>query len=156
MSDTEIPLTKGYIALISPEDYERVSQYRWCVTLSRGKVYAKRGAVIDGTHRTIRMHRFILDAPPGIEVDHINGNGLDNRRENLRLADNFDQQANTGKRRNNTSGFKGVYPVGRRWAAAIAGQYLGLFATAEEAAQAYDGAARQRNSAFARLNLPND
>lgn len=88
----EIPLSKGMVALVSDEDYDRVSQFKWYASLeSRGtKWYAVRKVTIDGKRVKIRMHRFIVGLPPGKEdtriVDHKNDNGLDNTRPNLEVT----------------------------------------------------------------------
>lgn len=94
----KIPLSQGLFALVDDEDYERVSQYKWCASKeSRGtKFYAIRWERINGKQTKIRMHRFILGLPPGkqcshyqngLVVDHVNGNSLDNRKCNLELVD---------------------------------------------------------------------
>lgn len=89
----KIRLTKGKYALVSDEDYERVSQFKWYASLeSRGtKWYAVRRELRNGKRVKIRMHRFILELPPGKEdsrvVDHLNHDSLDNRRENLEVID---------------------------------------------------------------------
>lgn len=86
----QIKLTKGLFALVSDEDFERVNQFKWTASLeSRGtKYYAIRRITADGKRVKIRMHRFIMGLPPRMDaselvVDHVNDNGLDNRRENL-------------------------------------------------------------------------
>ncbi|MBV8278501.1 MAG: HNH endonuclease [Verrucomicrobia bacterium] len=105
------------------------------------------------------MHRLIVNAPPGVQVDHVNGDGLDNRRANLRLASATQNAHNRKIRRDNTSGFKGVRfdQSSQRWDARITFQgkryYLGLFVTAELAARTYDQAARRLFGDFARTNL---
>lgn len=88
----EIKLTKGYVAKVSLEDYARVSSFRWCASVEgrqKKKVYAIRWKSINGIQRKIRMHRFIMGLAGGAEdpvvVDHLNDDGLDNRRENLEI-----------------------------------------------------------------------
>lgn len=80
----EVPLSRGLVALVDDEDLEPVSQYKWCALASRNdRFYAITRPLIAGKQRTWYLHRFILDLPPELEVHHLNGNGLDNRRENI-------------------------------------------------------------------------
>ena len=119
-----------------------------------------------GTNRVevfTRIHRLLLGATnPKMQVDHINGNKLDNRKENLRLATNQQNQHNVGKRKNNTSGYKGVswYRKRKKWKAAIKHNkksiHLGYYDTPEEASRAYDKAAVEFFGEFAHLNFPGE
>ena len=89
----EIPLTQGKVALVDDEDYEWLNQYNWQASNEKGRFYVKKGnylGVINGKQRStsVRMHRLIMNAPENMVVDHINGNGLDNRKENLRIVSN--------------------------------------------------------------------
>lgn len=152
----QIPLTQGFTTQISPEDYDLVAQYPWCISKSRGKFYARRGQHVNGRIITILMHRVIMNAPDDMEVDHINGDGLDNRRENLRLCVHRQNAGNVQITKVNKSGFKGVYRNSSGWAAGIASRYLGTFTTAEEAARCYDSQARLRFGSFAKLNFPDE
>jgi len=157
----EIPLTRGKVALIDDCD-AHLATHRWYAhrTRSAPRWYAARHAPREGGgRRTLLLHREILGiTDPAIEGDHIDGNGLDCRRHNLREATNQQNQANRGVPANNTSGYKGVHwhRARQKWQALIkiAGKqrYLGLFATREEAACAYDAAALEALGDFARLN----
>ena len=82
-----ITLTKGFVAYVSARDYKRVSQYKWQAHVNEYKKwYAKRKFnQPDGTRKTIFMHRFILDAPDGMHVDHNDGDGLNNTRSNIKV-----------------------------------------------------------------------
>jgi hypothetical protein len=110
--------------------------------------------------QTVYLHRLIMGAAKGQTVDHINGNTLDNRRSNLRFATRSQQNMNKGVPSNNTSGFKGAYLDKRdqRWAASIwingEKKSLGYHDAAEDAARAYDRAARELFGEFASLNFP--
>lgn len=153
-----VPLTQGRAALIDECDAGRVLPLRWFAARARDAFYAHRADYASGKHVTVRMHRFILEAPPGVFVDHINGDTLDNRRANLRLC-SASENARNQKPRRGTSRFRGVSfnSRARRWAAVIcAGRnhFLGLFTEEEEAARAYDAAAKNLHGAFARLNFP--
>jgi len=159
-----IPLTQGKYAIVDVEDYERVNRYKWYIKGgSRSSTYyAARTITISRAIRIlVCMHRFIINAPDGLEVDHINGNGLDNRKANLRLATNAQNARNKAKRRNaRVSRYKGVKrnKKGKRWFATINynGQriYLGTYDTEIQAARAYDRAACKLHKEFARLNFP--
>lgn len=149
----EIPLTKGAVAIVSDEDYERVSQYKWSLQ-SAG--YAVRGIKRDGRWTHELMHRFILgDSCAGLDVDHINMDRLDNRRSNLRMATRSQNMANT---RAISGKFKGVSYDRRRskYTAVIhVGKHkiwLGYHRTAEDAAAAYNVAAIKFFGDYARLN----
>lgn len=160
-----IQLTKGKSALVDDEDYELLSKYRWCATRGRNTWYAWRHSYHDGNIETIAMHRLILAAPDGLEVDHIDGDGLNNTRSNLRLATRS-QNLHNGKRlKNNTSGYKGVHWVkytlhAGKWRSRIyvGGRaiHLGVFADREEAAKAYDKAALEMCGEYARTNFQAD
>ena len=152
MDSVRVPLTLGQFAIVDAADEELVRGFRWRTACSRGICYARTGKA----NAQIWMHRLILGLPQGKvpEVDHINGDGLDNRRQNLRIASRIENAANTGPRRHNRSGFKGVYANRNGWVATFGGQYLGFFDTAEEAALAYDTAARNARGEFAKPNLP--
>jgi hypothetical protein len=108
--------------------------------------------------RIVLLHRVTLGAPPGVEVDHINRNRLDNRRSNLRFATDGEQARNCSRNKRNTSGYKGVCfeSARRRWKAAVAFEgrsyHVGLFDTPQEAAFAYDFAATALHGEFAATN----
>lgn len=154
----EIPLTRGYVALVDDADAELVSQYRWHPKLDRNITYAQSTTrVTEAPKTTIRMHRLILGATPGVEVDHINHDGLDNRRSNLRLCTRSQNMRNIRLIQVSTSGIKGVYwnKQHQKWRAQIMVEgkkiYLGSFASAEEAGDAYRAAAEQHFGDFAHV-----
>lgn len=107
-------------------------------------------------HTTVYMHRQIMNAPDGAQVDHINGNSLDNRRENLRFATNSENRANAAKH-SGRSQYKGVTRDHDRWRARIVKDRrvtnIGTFSSEVEAALAYDARARVMFGPFARVNL---
>lgn len=147
----EIPLSKGYVALVDDEDYEALSKHRWYAgpTPRSTAIYAKRHEMRLGKNRSILMHREIMGlvgGPPPI-VDHINRNSLDNRRANLRLATPSQSKSNTKMDHRNKSGFRGVYKMPNGTFCAkrtinLKSIHLGTFATAELASAAYEKSAR--------------
>lgn len=156
-----IPLTRGCCALVDDEDYEALVAHRW-VTFRKGNLfYAGRNArQPDGSRKYQFMHRIILDAPAGLQVDHVNHDGLDNRRVNLRLAPGSLNHANARPIPNRTSPYKGV-SWGRahgKWTASIRidgrSRNLGSFDYEWDAARVYDDAAREAWGAYAYQNFP--
>lgn len=138
-------------------DLPLVESHSWFVHVTGRSIYAVT-MTSRPDRRCVRMHRLILPGYP--EVDHINGDGLDNRRANLRGADRQENARNQRLRANNTSGYKGIwlYRDGR-WAAMIRRRdgrrkFLGYHPTPEDAARAYDVAAIQEHGEFAHLNFP--
>jgi len=163
----EIQLSKGQVALVDDEDFDRVSQHSWYALFVKtyangGQYVARSGTRIDGKLRQFLLHRFILNAPDGTNVDHIDRNPLNCKRNNLRLATRNQNCWNTAKRSNNTTGFKGVSVFRKlnKYRAVISCNKqsisLGLFHTSEEAAKAYDKKAKELFGEFAYLNFPDD
>lgn len=152
----EIQLSKGKTAIVDDADYDWLSQWKWRYGF---KGYPKAHIWNDERtkRRTIEMHRLIMGEPAGLQVDHINGDPLDNRRENLRLATNAQNQMNRRKT-NGTSQFKGVSFYSGKWHAYIERdgikRKLGTFTNEIDAAQVYDKNAKELFGAFARLNFP--
>lgn len=168
-----IPLSKNgnkykdkYETYVSIEDAD-LAEVSWRVRLSFGRVYAfKQTSRTLGTRKYIHLHRVILSRKLGREllpheqVDHINMNGLDNRRENLRLATHSQNNHNRTQYRNNKSGYKGVNKRGHRWYAAIKVNgkqiHLGTFDTPEQAYEAYKQAAIKYHGEFANFGNINN
>jgi hypothetical protein len=155
-----IDLPHGLRTLVSDEDFARFGHLKWhAVRRADGTVYA--GRKNPATKGKLYLHRAITGARKGLTVDHINGDGLDNRRENLRVCTLRKNLWNTRKARTaSTSRFKGVsYESAKgKWKAAIRGQdgknvTLGRFDDEEDAARAYNEAARRLRGEYARLNL---
>jgi hypothetical protein len=175
MSTVQIPLTQGKVALIDEVDYGLVIRHKWFAVRHGNGCYYATTKVHDGVYPAITsvgrrtgpdrrcalgMHRLIMAAPVGTDVDHISGDTLDNRRANLRLASTAENKANGGRYACNQSGYKGVYfhKRWRYWQAQIRHDglcyTLGNFEDALSAARAYDEAARRLHGPFARLNFP--
>lgn len=153
----EIPLRRGGVTLVDDEDYDALTMYGW------GLVSTKYVVRWDGVTKTnILMHREIMCAPEGMQVDHINGNKLDNRRCNLRVVSEQQNHWNQGPHKDSASGFVGVAWCRncRVWRARIMqcgkNHHLGRFNTAEEAARARDAKARELFGEYARLNFPEE
>lgn len=149
-----VPLTRGLEAVIDAADVDLVSGVNWTVSGCWRTFYVKRGEYIDGGLRTIYMHRVLTGDVKGTQVDHIDCNGLNNRRNNLRLATPSENTRNIRIRRTNTSGYKGVARYKNKWVAYIMlnrkQKHLGYFDTAEAAHAAYVDAAHQLHGKFAR------
>lgn len=157
----EIRLSRGLVAVVDEKDFASLSACRW-MAMPRDQTGAKYYASRAAGRKTIYMHRHILGAAVGQEVDHIDGDGLNNCRSNLRLCDH---RLNCVNRRgyNPLSGFRGVYatPLATRWVAKISDghrklTHLGTFSSKEEAAVAYDRAASSLYGQFAVLNFPDE
>lgn len=153
-----IQLTKGLLALVDDDVYEELSRFNWYAAASGETFYAVRH-IGTGNRNVARMHRQILGIDsPSIEVDHRDGNGLNNQRHNLRIANKTQNQHNRGRQRNNSTGFKGVTFSKRDkcWMAYIKlsgrQRHLGNFDDPRMAALAYDEAARKHFGEFARTN----
>ena len=159
----EIPLTQGYVAIGDDEDYECVSTHKWTALIAKRKhgtvVYGYRRENWDNSRRRwlgmVLLHRFVLDAPHGISVDHRDGNGLNCCRYNLRLATKRLNATNI-LRALPKSGYRGVFFDHERqlYRAEADKKYLGRYATAEEAARAYDIHALLVFGEFAKPNFP--
>lgn len=156
-----IPLTKGKFAIIDTQDLLIVGQFSWRANEhSPGRWYARRSFRHDGRQSSEQMHRRIVGPPVGLWVDHINGDGLDNRRSNLRLCTRQQNTANQAVTTTGASGFRGVrrFRNTTKWQAQIKvnqrSLHLGQFNTPEEAAHAYDAAAWRAFGPFATLNFP--
>lgn len=152
-----VQLTKGFVATVSDQDFSRVQEFKWTAIVAKHTVYAYR----QYQNRSIYLHRFIKSARPGEEVDHRDGNGLNNCRRNLRIASHqqnaFARWHNT-KKKKRTSQFRGVsfcWATGK-WRARLIKNYcevwLGRFDSQQEAAHAYNIAARHYFKSFASPN----
>jgi len=157
----KIYLDEGLWTILDPRDYCRFACFKWCIGGDKGKFYAVRGQMISpADSKIVQLHRLIMDAPKGLVVDHINSDGLDNRRSNLRLVTHSQNQWNRQKRKNTTSRFVGVsfYKSRGKWAAYINAAKkrinIGHFNSEIEAARAHDQAAVKYHGEFARLNFP--
>lgn len=156
-----ISLTQGKVVIVDDENYESLNCFKWHVLKGANTYYAirnDRGS--DFKKKSILMHRIILNAPDGVLTDHRNGDGLDNRKLNLRLCTHAENIRHQGLNRRNTSGFKGVIfrksstqkaydakiKVNNKWI------HLGCYRTAKQAAQAYDLAALKYHEGFALTN----
>ena len=155
----QIPLTKGKFAIVDDEDYEELCKFKWHICngyAAYDPYYSGKHAAI--TKKTFFMHRIIANAPEGMVVDHINGNELDNRRENLRVCTHAQNRRNHAKNNaNNKSGYNGVFKAkDDRFYAYITFNYkrfhIGSYRTAKDAAIAYNKKAKELFGEFARLN----
>jgi len=156
----KIPLTQGKFALIDDEDYDLVISYSWHTQKDINNFYAVTTTTrVQGKRTTIYMHRLIMNARSGLQVDHINHNGLDNRRENLRLCTRTENCRNRRKYIRGSSIYKGVswYTHYKKWRARIECEgkqlHLGWFSDEVEAAEVYDKAALKLFGEFAHLNF---
>ena len=157
----KIRLNKGKYAIVDNDDFDRFGHYKWYVKKGGYTFYAQRVEYNNGKTRTMTMHREIMAAPARLIVDHINRNGLDNRRANLRFATVAENGWNSRRGINvGSSKYKGVAWEKRvkKWRVVLCykggRKYLGYFKDEKMAAKMYDKAAKKYHGEFAVLNNP--
>lgn len=155
-----IPLTQGKFAIVDAADYEWLMRWKWHFNY---KGYAARSEYVGVKHgkqivKTERMHRIIANPPSHLSVDHIDGNRLNNSRNNLRWATSSQNKCNSQKKRKGkySSKFKGVSWRDNKWRARFSQNnktvHLGDFESEIDAAKAYNEAVKQHHGEFALLN----
>lgn len=155
-----IRLTQGMFAIIDEEYYESVSKYIWYAIKDKNTYYARSYILSNSNRIPIRLHNFIMNSTK--MVDHINGNGLDNRRGNLRFCTNMENMQNSKPMRGKSSKYKGVSLFTRygKFAAQIrvsgVPTVIGYYDDEIDAAIAYDNKAKEVFKEFARLNFPDE
>ena len=154
----KIPLTQGKFALVDDEDFDALNRRKWCAHKNWYTFYAVCFSPnVNGKRSMIYMHRQILKTQDGCLTDHINGNGLDNRKENLRVATHAENIRNRRKQINNTSGYKGVswYAQTKKWRAQLKYNgkkiHLGYFSNKDLAYEAYCVSTKDYYGQFARV-----
>lgn len=160
-----IPLTQGKFAIVDPDRYDELAGYKWFAVRSPRGSYALRMVKANGgpvKQKSVRMHRVVLKAPRGKFIDHINHNGLDNRRANLRICTTEQNTWNKRKQRGRySSKYKGVSwsKTEKKWQVRITCKRrkisIGYFHDEKAAARAYDRRAKQLFGDYAALNFPN-
>jgi hypothetical protein len=151
-----VQLTKGYEAIIDAEDLDLIRDKNWYCRVDKDTVYARRWENVAGKREMVYLHRLILSAPNSMHVDHINGNGLDNRKSNLRLASRDENMRNQRVHSNNTTGVKGVSfrrNIGKYQAQIRASGkiiHLGCFENIDSARSAYLMASEKYHGEFRR------
>lgn len=155
----EIQLTQGYVAIVDDDDYEWASKIKWQATGSGNYATRFEWNPITRKLESYKMHRKIMNCPSDMQVDHINHNTLDNRKENLRIVTSNRNNQNRNKGAGCTSKYKGVYwhKNNKKWQAHLKFNkkelYLGNFDSEEEAALAYDRKARELFGEYACTNF---
>ena len=149
----KIELTKGYFALVDDADYDWLMKWKWCASVQRSNVYAVRKS----NPCNIKMHRQIIGAPTGLMVDHIDHNGLNNQRDNLRLCNNSDNHKNSRPKgisrylgvsfRKDRNKFEAYIKTDEKYI------HLGHYVNEVDAAMAYDLSAKKYHGEFANLNF---
>jgi hypothetical protein len=148
--------SNGVKTIVDDDDFEVYGKLRWKCD---GVGYVRRNIRVNGKHKTVYLHRLVIGDPHGYQVDHKNGNKVDNRKENLRKATGSQQRANTRLRKDNPHGLKGVTWIknNKNWVAQICLKgrhvHLGVFTCKKEAAKAYDRAALKHFGEFACTNF---
>lgn len=157
----EIPLTGGGVVLVDPADFNTYGKNKW---QRHSSGYAARVTTVKGVKTFVTLHRLIMNAPKGAQVDHIDGDTFNNRRSNLRICTPSQNMMNRAPTKGTRSAYKGITYVNEkfsrknRWMASIRSggikKTIGYYATEIEAAKAYDSAARIYHGEFARVNFP--
>lgn len=154
-----IKLTKGQHTIVDAEDYELLTIHKWHVSGKKYKRYVKASIHRFEKRKEMYMHRYLMWAENHEYVDHIDGNPLNNQKNNLRKCTNSQNMANQGTSKVNKTGYKGVKLFSKgKYAAQIQvnrkGIHLGYYSCPKQAAHAYDKAAKKYFGEFARLNFP--
>jgi len=150
-----LPLTRGKFAIVDDADYAKVKDLKWyALPAYRGGQelwYAAR----EHNYTTEYLHRRIMNAPKNLKVDHINGNGLDCRRSNMRLCTNKSNLRNKRGHANRKLSYKGIGKTknASTYQAIVAGKYIGRYKTEIEAAKAYNRTAKKMFGKYANLNI---
>lgn len=161
-----IPLTQGKYAIVDDEDYEYINKWKWHARKDKRNFYAARGVVVDRKKHRVKLffiHNEIMKPKDGMLVDHVDHDGLNNKRNNLRICTDIENRMNrrkcpTVKGKKCSSKYKGVCLKGKKWFSYIGGKKkykcIGLFDNEIDAAKAYDEFAKIMYGRFANLNFP--
>jgi hypothetical protein len=163
----KIPLSQGQYTLVDDGDFEWLSKRKWYASKDYNTFYALREVQKNYKSKNLLMHREIMKAPKGMQVDHIDGNGLNNQKSNLRLCTPAQNQRNRRLNKNNTSGYRGVcwFKDHAKWSAYFYIRrpddpkrskriHIGFFDDPIEAAHAFDKAVIEQFDEFAKTNFP--
>lgn len=149
-----IQLSRNAVAWVDKDVFELLNKHKWTYDPTTG--YAYRRLTVEGVYKKIYMHRLIMNNPKVLQIDHINGNGLDNRKQNLRICSRSDNQHNRGKNKNNKSGHKNIYwhTQTSKWRVGVMHKrknyHGGEFDNLEDAVKARDRLQIQFHGSFAR------